>query len=85
LHFPLLVMHGKADIITSPVDSIKFYKNAGSEDKTLKIIPHAYHEPMHDCEANEYMQNILDFLQPRYGKAPKFGKNCGIEKISWFY
>lgn len=69
----MLVIHGKGDIITSPHDSVKFYKNAGSKDKTLKIIPHAYHEPMHDTEASEYKQTILDFLEENYEDAPKFG------------
>lgn len=71
--YPLLVMHGKSDIVTSPFDSIKFFKNAGSIDKVLKIIPHAYHEPIHDIEASEYKENILDFIEARYKDAPKFG------------
>jgi len=73
MHYPLLVLHGKADIVTSPHDSVKFFKNASSLDKTLKIIPHAYHEPMHDTEASEYKQYILDFLEVHYSTAPKFG------------
>ena len=73
LLYPLLVIHGKADIVTSPHDSLKFYKRAGSKDKTIKIIQHAYHEPMHDMEASEYKQHILDFLEDHYKTAPKFG------------
>ena len=79
--YPLLVIHGKADMVTNPVDSVKFYKNAASYDKNLKIIPHAYHEPMHDTEASEYKQIILDFIEARYAKAPKLGEN--IKKIQF--
>ena len=71
---PLLVIHGKADIVTKCTDSIKFYNNAGSSDKTLKIIPHAYHEPIHDVESDVYKSAILDFLEERYQTAPNFGK-----------
>lgn len=73
MHYPLFVLHGKSDIVTNPNDSINFFKHSSSTDKTIKLIQHAYHEPIHDAEISEYKLNILNFLESRYATAKKFG------------
>ena len=68
-----MVVHGKSDMVTKASDSVKFYNNAGSKQKVLKIIPDAYHEPMHDIEADVYYNIILDFLEAQYKNTKNFG------------
>ncbi len=50
LNLPLLIQHGSADAIASPTASRKFYENAGSEDKTIKIYDGLFHEIYNECE-----------------------------------
>jgi len=40
---PFLLLHGTSDKITSPEMSKKFHEVAASTDKTLKLLPGAYH------------------------------------------
>ena len=40
---PLLILHGKADIVTDPSVSKALYEKASSSDKKLKLYKDAYH------------------------------------------
>ena len=47
---PCLVIHGEADPVADPQASVEFFANLGSRDKTLRMIPHMRHEPLHELE-----------------------------------
>ena len=62
---PVLVVHGKADGLTNPKGSELFMEKAQSEDKTLKLFPGAYHELIHDLEAEEMIQTVVEWIGER--------------------
>ena len=62
LTLPLLVLHGGADVMTSPQGSQLLYEGAGSPDKTLKIYPQLYHEILNEPEKAEVYADILTWL-----------------------
>src|SRR5262249_17439986 len=41
---PVLILHGTADHVTKPSGSQRFFDNAGSRDKTLKLYDGHYHD-----------------------------------------
>jgi len=65
IQVPLLVMHGGADTVTSVAGSKSFYEKASSEDKTLKIYEHAYHEILNEPEKEQVMQDISNWIKKR--------------------
>ena len=65
IQVPLLVMHGAADTVTSVAGSKSFYEKASSEDKTLKIYEHAYHEILNEPEKEQVMQDISNWIKKR--------------------
>jgi len=62
---PLLVTHGGGDRIAMPGGSKKLYKDASSEDKTLKLYPGLYHELIHEPEKHEVMSDIAKWILTR--------------------
>lgn len=62
---PVLVVHGTADGLTNPKGSELFMEKAQSEDKTLKLFPGAYHELIHDLEAEEMIQTVVEWIKER--------------------
>lgn len=62
---PVLVVHGTADGLTNPKGSELFMEKAQSEDKTLKLFPGACHELIHDLEAEEMIQIVVEWIGER--------------------
>lgn len=62
---PFLVVHGTSDGLTNPKGSELFMEKAQSEDKTLKLFPGAYHELIHDLEAEEMIQTVVEWIEKR--------------------
>jgi len=62
---PVLILHGTADQATKPSGSQRFYDNAGSTDKTLKLYNGHYHDLLNDVGKETVMADILSWLGAR--------------------
>lgn len=62
---PFLALHGEADKITCPQGTKAFYEAAGSEDKTLKILPGLFHEILHEPEHEQVTADIVQWISDR--------------------
>lgn len=62
---PFLALHGEADKITSPQGTKAFYEAAGSEDKTLKILPGLFHEILHEPEHEQVTADVVQWINER--------------------
>lgn len=47
---PVLILHGTSDKAAKPGGSQHFYDRAGSADKTLKLYPGSFHDPLNDLD-----------------------------------
>lgn len=65
---PVLILHGKADIVTKPAGSQFFYDTAGSSDKTLKLYDDYFHDLLSDVGKEAVMDDILAWLDARVGR-----------------
>ena len=63
IELPLLVMHGDADVLTSPSGSQAFHARASSGDKTLKLYPGLYHEIFNEPEKAAVLTDMTDWLE----------------------
>lgn len=62
LTLPILILHGSHDKIVRLEGSFELLQSFKSPDKTLHILPGAYHEPHHDIESSDYFQSIIFWL-----------------------
>lgn len=62
---PVLLVHGREDGLANVKGSIFFNDHAGSEDKTLKILDHGYHEVLNDAKTPEVLGLINAWIQAR--------------------
>ena len=66
---PILILHGGADVMTSPEGSRFLQQHIGSSDKTLKIYPGLYHEIFNEPERAEVLENVLNWCDSRLSAA----------------
>lgn len=59
---PLLVLHGTADRLTSPVASHDFVARVASTDKRQVLLPDAWHDITHDPQSDVVMTDIVAWL-----------------------
>jgi alpha-beta hydrolase superfamily lysophospholipase len=59
---PVLILHGTADQATRPSGSRRFYDNAGSSDKTLKLYDGHFHDLLNDVDKEVVMADIQTWL-----------------------
>eukprot|EP01066_Platyproteum_vivax_P006658 Platyproteum_vivax@DN2403_c0_g1_i2.p1 len=71
--YPVLVFHGKLDLLTDPDAACKFYELVSSADKTLKIFPDSYHEVHQDINREEMYTLVGDWILKRAPNARPFG------------
>jgi len=62
---PVLILHGTADTATKPSGSQRFYDNAGSTDKTLKLYDGHFHDLLNDIDKEVVMADILRWIDAR--------------------
>ena len=62
---PVLILHGTADTATRPSGSQRFYDNAGSTDKTLKLYEGHFHDLLNDIDKEVVMGDILRWIDAR--------------------
>jgi acylglycerol lipase len=66
---PLLIIHGTADKATRPAGSERFYRMAGSQDKTLKLYEGHYHDLLNDIDREVVMADIQAWIDARLARA----------------
>ncbi|CAI0400414.1 unnamed protein product [Linum tenue] len=62
---PFLVLHGSADTVTDPEGSRKFYNEASSTDKTIKLLDGYLHDLLFEPERQDIMDCIIEWLNDR--------------------
>ena len=62
---PLLIIHGTKDTVTRPEGSQEFYDRASSADKTLKLYPDYFHDPLNDIGKEAVMADIRSWIEKR--------------------
>ncbi|XP_071691224.1 uncharacterized protein [Rutidosis leptorrhynchoides] len=65
LKVPFFLLHGSADTITDPDASLKFYEEASSQDKSIKLLPGCLHDLLFEPEQEEIKRDIIDWLNSR--------------------
>lgn len=68
---PLLILHGEADKAAKPSGSRHFFEAAGSVDKTLKLYPGAYHDPLNDLDREAVLADIMAWLDGHQAAGPE--------------
>jgi len=63
IEIPLLLLHGTHDQIIRLEGSFELLKYSKSKNKTLQIIPGAFHEPHHDKEKDQFLNAIQLWLR----------------------
>ena len=62
---PILILHGTADHATRPSGSQRFYDNAGSRDKTIKLYDGHFHDLLNDVDKESVMADITRWIDAR--------------------
>jgi len=62
---PLLVVHGSADVSTDPQGSRELVIQAKVSDKTMREVPGAAHDLLHEPEAGELIREIAAWVTKR--------------------
>jgi alpha-beta hydrolase superfamily lysophospholipase len=65
LPYPILLLHGGADSVTSALATEQFYKAVESRDKSLVIVPDAFHETHNDFGRENVLARIVAWLDAR--------------------
>ena len=64
---PVLILHGADDGLVSAKDSLEFFEEISSKDKSLKIYANLYHEILNEPSRNEIIADILLWLGKHKG------------------
>ena len=62
---PVMIIHGTLDQATKPSGSQKFFDNAGSSDKTLKLYEGFFHDMLNDLDKQQVYGDIQAWLDAR--------------------
>jgi len=62
---PVLILHGTEDKVTKPSGSERFFDSAGPTDKTIKLYPGYFHDPLHDIGKEAVMADIQKWIDAR--------------------
>ena len=62
---PMLILHGGADVMTSPDGSRYLHQHITSADKTLRVYPGLYHEILNEPERQDVLDQILSWCEKR--------------------
>ena len=62
---PMLILHGGADVMTSPDGSRYLHQHIMSADKTLRVYPGLYHEILNEPERQDVLDQILSWCEKR--------------------
>lgn len=59
---PLFIAHGTEDKAAKPSGSQHFFEAAGATDKTLKLYPGRFHDPLNDIGRDEVVEDISSWI-----------------------
>jgi alpha-beta hydrolase superfamily lysophospholipase len=62
---PFLLIAGTADKLVPYKAGQRFFENAGSKDKTIKLYPGLYHEVLNEPERHQVLADVVDWLDQR--------------------
>ena len=62
---PFIVLHGTADSVTDPGASQRFFEEASSSDKTIKLYEGFVHDLLFEPERDAIIQDIIQWLNRR--------------------
>ncbi|XP_057759223.1 uncharacterized protein LOC130979715 [Arachis stenosperma] len=65
IRVPFIVLHGTADSVTDPGASLRFYEEASSSDKTIKLYEGFVHDLLFEPERDEIIECIIQWLNRR--------------------
>ncbi len=65
ISLPVLILHGGADVMTSPEGSRFLDQHISSRDKTLKIYPGLFHEIFNEPERIAVLDDVLHWCESR--------------------
>jgi alpha-beta hydrolase superfamily lysophospholipase len=65
IRLPILILHGGADVMTSPDGSRYLHDTITSSDNTLHIYPGLYHEIFNEPERSEVLAQVLEWCDSR--------------------
>jgi len=65
IRLPLLLLHGGADEIIDPQQSLEFGRRLGSTDKDVRLLPGLHHEILNEPERDDVIREIADWLERR--------------------
>jgi acylglycerol lipase len=65
MRFPLLVLHGGADVIATPAGARMVYEKAGSVDTTLTVYDGLYHEIFNEPGKFAVIDNVVQWIERR--------------------
>ena len=58
-------MHGTGDLMADPAATVELVERAGSADKTLRLVPDAYHALLWDLDRETTLDTIIDWIDAR--------------------
>lgn len=64
---PTLIVHGALDALAAPEGSRRLARSANGADVTLRIVDGAFHDLLHDSEADRVRSGVIDWLLDRMG------------------
>ena len=70
LPYPVLLVHGSRDPVTSVTATEQLFQTLRSRDKSLIIVPDALHETHNDLCRDSVLSQIVAWLDPRLPAAP---------------
>ncbi|HET9990195.1 MAG TPA: alpha/beta hydrolase [Kofleriaceae bacterium] len=75
---PLLILHGTADRLTSPVASHDFVERVSATDKRQVLLPDAWHDITHDPQSDVVMADIVAWLDAHTAGGPGIAAGPGV-------
>jgi len=65
VHYPVLILHGGADMIIFPQNAHHLYDNISSTDKEVKVYEGLYHEILNEKAKDEVIEDIHGWIEKR--------------------
>ncbi|MEO1634694.1 MAG: lysophospholipase [Cyanobacteria bacterium J06631_9] len=65
LSLPILLTHGEADSVVSPLGTQQIFNQIKTPDKTLNVYPGSYHEPHNDLDAEQVVSDLVSWVERR--------------------
>jgi alpha-beta hydrolase superfamily lysophospholipase len=65
VHYPILILHGGADMLIFPQNAHHLYDNISSTDKEVKVYENLYHEILNEKAKDEVIEDIHEWIEKR--------------------